>query len=240
MLNTPKDKFLRTGYVDDLAIASDDTNPEYKITIQPGRAKADDNVYEIVSDSVLTVDLTASGAGGLDTGSETSSAWYYVFLIGKRTNAAVAGLLSLSPTAPTMPNGYDIKRRIGTVRNGSAGDLLKFGALGNGRDREYLYREPSNDLTVLLLGSATSWTDVDCSAFIPPVTRFGRFGWYNGDGNKIGYVKNSYCAEFMRAMEPETGGSDFCETNADQEVQYKVEAGGGEIILKVWGFKEAI
>ena len=50
----------------------------------------------------LTVDITVSGVNGLDTGSEAASTWYYIWVIYNGTT--VAGLLSTSATAPTMPD----------------------------------------------------------------------------------------------------------------------------------------
>ena len=47
-----------------------------------------------------TLDVTASGANGLDTGSEASSTWYHLWAIGK-TDGTLDGLISASATAPT-------------------------------------------------------------------------------------------------------------------------------------------
>jgi hypothetical protein len=50
-----------------------------------------------------TVDITASGALGLDTGSEASSTWYYVHAIASSDFQTVSAIFSSSPTSPTLP-----------------------------------------------------------------------------------------------------------------------------------------
>jgi len=40
----------------------------------------------------LTADVTVSGLGGLDTGTETASTWYEVYLVGKSSTGANADL----------------------------------------------------------------------------------------------------------------------------------------------------
>lgn len=67
---------------------------------------------------------TVGTPGALDTGAETLNAWYYIWLISNGTT--VAGLFSLSPTAPTLPAGYTFKARVGAVRNDAAGNFIRF------------------------------------------------------------------------------------------------------------------
>lgn len=66
-----------------------------------------------------TIDITASGALGLDTGAESADAWYYIWMIAK-TDGTVSALFSASATSPTLPAGYTLKRIIGAVRNTSS------------------------------------------------------------------------------------------------------------------------
>ena len=119
----------------------------------------------------LTAAITASGAGGLDTGVEAADTWYAVHVIGDTTGAnSPAALLSLSATAPTQPAGYDVFRRVGWVRNDASSDLLKFFQRGRSRDRTIYYDEAVNATRVLNMGTATVFTAVDCSGFAPPTS----------------------------------------------------------------------
>lgn len=108
----------------------------------------------------VTPNITASGANGLDTGSEAANTWYYAWVIWN--GATVAGLLSTSATAPTMPSGYTHKGLAGAVRNGAA-DFVDTTQQGN------LVSIPAQ--TALTDGSATSATSVALSSFVPPAAR---------------------------------------------------------------------
>ncbi len=65
--------------------------------------------------------VLGTAAGGLDTGAIANSTWYHFFVIRRPDTGVVDALISLSPTAPTMPTNYTQFRRIGSGRtNGSA------------------------------------------------------------------------------------------------------------------------
>lgn len=132
-----------------------------QVSVAVGLARSDDDAETMELSGAQTVDITNSGANGLDTGSPTNDSWYYVWLIKNVTSGTVAALLSLSSSSPTMPSGYTKKRLIGSVyRSGSAfSNFLQF---GNGNTREYTW--PSAK-TVLSNGSATTATDVDLGAY---------------------------------------------------------------------------
>lgn len=68
----------------------------------------------------LTLSTATTGANGLDTGVIANSTWYAVWVIYDPTTPTVAGLLSLSSTAPTLPSGYTYKARVGWVRYATA------------------------------------------------------------------------------------------------------------------------
>jgi len=79
-----------------------------------------------------TVDITVSGVGGLDTGSESSGAatWYHLYIIGQ-ADGTVDGLLSLSATAPTLPSGYTFYGYVGAIQNTAANDFIEIYQTGN-------------------------------------------------------------------------------------------------------------
>lgn len=84
------------------------------------------NWYKWTGESV-TADLETSGAGGLDTGSESSATftWYYVWVIHNPTTDTTSGLLSLDPDSPTMPSGYTYKGLVGAVANLTDNNLME-------------------------------------------------------------------------------------------------------------------
>lgn len=136
------------------------------LVAQPNSASANSKV-DVVADEVLlkdssgnaylassvsvTVDITASGANGLDTGTEAISTWYYVWLIYNSTSNTKAGLLSVSSSAPTMPAGYTYKALVGAVRNDASSNFVSFYQQGR-----IVFVE--NPVVFTGLSGATSWT----------------------------------------------------------------------------------
>lgn len=131
------------------------------IKIKPGSCVDDANEEILNIDADLTVSLASSGAGGLDTGTEQSTAWYFVWLIGG-PGKSEAGLFSLSMTAPTMPSGYTYKRLLCAVKN-DLGDIIVFHDTGN---TVYFIAELA-DLILLENGQATLYTTIDVSSLVP-------------------------------------------------------------------------
>jgi hypothetical protein len=84
-----------------------------------------------------------SGNGGLDTGAIAASAWYHVFVIRNPITGSVDGIMSLSPTAPTMPAGYTQRRRIGSVRT-EGGFFSQFTQFGD----EFLWLTLTQDVNI--------------------------------------------------------------------------------------------
>lgn len=67
-----------------------------------------------------------TGNGALDTGSIAISTWYHVHLICDGLGQTVDILISLSATAPTLPSGYTLFRRIGSMLTDSSSKWLLF------------------------------------------------------------------------------------------------------------------
>ena len=75
---------------------------------------------------------TGTGQNGLDTGARGNSTWYHVFVIASGDGtAAVDVLFSTSFDAPTMPTGFVLFRRVGSVRTDGSGNILNYVQNGN-------------------------------------------------------------------------------------------------------------
>jgi hypothetical protein len=97
---------------------SNGTDATNDIDITAGFATDSGNNQTIKLASTITKQLDATwtvgtNAGGLDTGSVANDT-YHVFLIMRLDTGVVDALFSVSPTAPTMPANYTLKRRIGS------------------------------------------------------------------------------------------------------------------------------
>jgi hypothetical protein len=138
------------------------------IAIATGAARATDNFADIVVLDTLSVDLTVSGAGGLDTGAEAANTTYFIWILGDSlgVNQPVA-VASLSSFQPTLPAGYDLQRRIGAIRNNAGSNIIKFYQRGDGRTRTVWYDDDLANLNVLTGGSAIAFTNVSLTGFVP-------------------------------------------------------------------------
>jgi len=85
------------------------------ISIAVGQARSDTNTYDITLASATALSLASTGANALDTGTVTSATWYHVFAISKAEGVSAATLASTNLSSPTMPSGYTLKRRIGSI-----------------------------------------------------------------------------------------------------------------------------
>lgn len=122
------------------------------------------------------VSLASSGAGGLDTGSESSGVrtMYFLWAIRKSSDGTVSGLLSTSATSPTMPTGYDQKAHIGYAVNSATNDIIPFIQYPG----EYRYLAiKGHDITSsdVYIGEISNTTgDLDASTLIPyALSRYG-------------------------------------------------------------------
>lgn len=109
----------------------------------------------------LNVVLSGSGALGLDTGSEASDTWYYLWLC--EGSSGVTAIFSTSATSPTLPTGYtDYKALVGEYRNNGSSNLNSFIYVSENQVR-------LNDTVQVVSASApTSATAVSCISAAPP------------------------------------------------------------------------
>jgi hypothetical protein len=169
-----------TNYIEGLKVAY---NSASTVDIESGSCRDDTDSVDLTSDSTINVDITASGANGLDTGSEANSTWYYVWVIGKG-DGTTAGLLSTSSTSPTMPSGYVYKRRVGSIRNNGSGNIIEFYQHSSGGARKVMYRngiQSSGDLSI-----TTTYQSLDLSSLIPPTASTGIYSvrvWNTAGGS---------------------------------------------------------
>jgi hypothetical protein len=234
-----------TTLFDNVWIVGHTTNWAYQIQIVSGRVGSGNFLLEV--GSTITVDITQSGANGLDTGSEAANTWYFIWLIYNPTTGTLAGLLSTSNSSPTMPSGYTEKRRIGAVRNDSSSNLLRFVQFG----RKVLYASAVGQ--VLSFGSATVWTAVDCSAFVPTnnnaigvhclfassvVGEVNNYAGFGVDGaNAMTWVYQKYTASVGDYMQDASAGYFHFANSNPPTVYYYNGGANGRFHIYILGFE---
>ena len=213
------------------------------------RCRSGDNTTDIAFSGDATLSLASSGANGLDTGSEANSTWYYVWAIADSSGTNnPAGLLSTSSTTPTMPSGYDKKRLLPiALRNDASGNIIPFHVSNGWPTRPLILYNVATGSTlggsagsnnVLFNGSATSFTDVGLSTFVPPIAQLAHLKVDITDGTSTsdGQAQIRAKGETHNGFEISKGGISgnapnittlFTKTDNTQTVQYNCSTATG-------------
>lgn len=130
-----------------------------------GKCRDSNNVFDMSLASNTTINAAVNGVNGLDTGSFAASKCYAVFVIGDSAGySATAGLMSLSATAPVLPTGYDIFRRVGWMFSDASTYFIHYDVEGHGSIKEYHIDEP---IAIITAGTDATFTAVDLSEKVP-------------------------------------------------------------------------
>ena len=122
------------GHIGGLIISASGSTASY--TVGAGEACPDNSLTQLMSlasstTKTLTAWVAGTGNGSLDTGTIATATWYHVHLIAHADGSAVDLLISLSATAPTLPSGYTLRRRIGSIRVTSTGNVYNIIQVGD-------------------------------------------------------------------------------------------------------------
>jgi hypothetical protein len=147
-------KQLLRAYLSGLILST--TTASITFTVSPGTAI--DSTY--VDMMLLTSSLNKTTAawavgtsnGALDTGTIAASTWYFVHLIKRTDTGVVDALISLSPTAPTFPPGYTLRRRIGAMLTNASSQWTLFHQLGD----EFLWDARVTDANAIAIAATTA------------------------------------------------------------------------------------
>lgn len=144
---------LSAGRLHGLTLSNNVTDATNDIDTAPGFCISDDFGDAIVIPTTITKRLDANfvagtGQGGRDTGGIANGTWH-VFAIKNSATQDVDILFSLSATAPTMPAGFNLKRRIGSILREASAIVL---FLQNG-DRFYRLVRSQVDFTATTGGA---------------------------------------------------------------------------------------
>ena len=164
-----------SGSYSNLKASATGTNATVTITADSVCVKDSSNNQVVLNSVSISPSLSTGGANGLDTGTSTTSTWYYLWVIWNGTT--VAGLLSLSSTSPTMPSGYTHKARVGSTRSDGTGNKYPLRFVQYGRRVRWGIAAGSNQTAYPLMSSGVvgsispiTWSAIATGAFCPPTT----------------------------------------------------------------------
>jgi len=152
-------------------------------------------LYLTLQNVNVTGNILASVANGLDTGTVAALTWYYEYVIYNPSTLTPAKLYSLSATAPTLPSGYTMFARTGSVYADS-NKILRT-TIQYGRNVQYATLPGSNaTISPILTASAqgtpgTTVVTLGLSAFIPPTASRVRGFMWCANSNTVQLSPNS-------------------------------------------------
>lgn len=137
------------------------------LSVAVGACRDMGNQYDIITTTATTVSNASVGINALDSGTVAASTIYAVWAIADPTGFRPTGFtLSTSFSAPALPFGYGIVRRIGVAITDASSHFIALTQVGNNSQRNYFYDAP---LRVLNAGASTSYAAVDLSTAVPPI-----------------------------------------------------------------------
>lgn len=229
------------SYIEDLQLSRASAS---QLKIAPGKARDAADTTNLASPVSLSLDITVAGAGGLDAGVEAILTWYYVYLIFDPSTTTYAGLISASAVAPTLPPGYTVFRRVGSVFNDLAGDFLDFAVIGSDRRRNYYYLSDFPALRVLANGTAVIYTPVALATVIPPNSQVATLRATNNNAGVDAYLKwvglpLTLGAQYVGPTRSDWV-ADFYVPNQRFEYRFAAPPGGIGLDVDVLGFMEEL
>jgi hypothetical protein len=234
------------GYINGLRISSTNAND---VVVEVGACTDETGGYQLKRASSSTLTL---GPSIVDNGATpVATTTYYVWLFGKSTgsNGDTVAKISTSASSPIYPAGYDIRRRIGSVRALTATTYYRFHQSGVGNERRVMWTGDTQSAPYLLLsgGTQTVWTTMTnhCQAPITAsevilfsaqsasgVTCFMRHADHSTATNGTARSLGSAGGMVSVAMPPKTA-------HADTILQYKI-SGAGSATIYALGFVESV
>ena len=224
------------------------------ISVLATQCRDDTDVLNLVASS-NTINIAASGINGLQTSSsEASDTWYEVLIIGDTTEVQPTAYLLLPDGTGFSQTGYDVKRRLGWIRNNSSSNIWDFDISGSGRDRYISYEETRTEMTILnsATGSVTFVTQ-SAAVHFPPATRIASIHCefdLDNDGDKL-FLRSGLSTPSVAETPIRWGSgigsaafeeSDFVQTNlklspATPSFQYATSVAGNAIHFTAIGYE---
>lgn len=165
------------GVASQLTASASGTNANVQVTAEQIVVADAAGKIRGVSAVNVTIDTSAAGLNGLDTGALAGSTWYAVFVIFNPSTDAVAGLVSLSASAPTLPVGYTHFARIGWVRTDATANKYPLAFRQAGRTCRYVTAAATNVTKLPTMASGvqgsqpSTFAAVAVGAFVPATAK---------------------------------------------------------------------
>ena len=176
------------NYLEGFTLSNNVTVPTYAINVSRGTARASGTPVFLNSTLVCFVNTGAWAAGTngqkLDIGARAANTWYNVFAIRATVGGAADVLVSLSYSAPKLPAGYELIRRIGSFKTDALNTIISFQQF----DRMFYWKTPIRDVVLTnVTGVAMANYAISVPPGAPVVAHVSAF--YSGSNGYI-YLRN--------------------------------------------------
>lgn len=125
------------------------------MSVAAGQAADSTNTYLMALAAIAKTTgawAAGTGNGGLDTGTIANSTWYHFYVIKDVTNNLIDVVFSTSASAPSLPTGYTLYRRIGSGKTDGSGHWISFVQKGD----TFLWSTQVNDVASGTITANTS------------------------------------------------------------------------------------
>jgi len=150
------------NYLSGLTLSNDGTSPNTVIDVASGWAMDSGNAQPMIigafTKSISGSFTAGSGNNGMEsgttfgpTGGTSAGPWFHVHEIGGAGKATDI-VISASATSPTMPSGYTLHRRIGSIKSDGSSHIVLFTQSGD----EFILSVTVLDVNVTNLGTGTT------------------------------------------------------------------------------------
>ncbi len=163
------------GLVHGLLMFNNSGTPNTKIDITAGYSllTTTGGTPKFLASVSVTIDLTTTGANGMDTGARPTSGWVYCYII--NNGSVTAGLATAtSPTAglpSPFPGGYSNFAYVGAMYCDASQNLLRTKQIG--KDAEFQITASTNTATTPVISHGTTGTYSGTSPSLAVVTVAG-------------------------------------------------------------------
>lgn len=156
------------AYIKGLKASLNATTPDTQLDLTSGACSDSLNNIDMVIPANLIIDSAKNGVNGLDKGiTLTASSIYYVYVIGDSNGFNFpAAMISLLPTNPYLPFGYDSFRMVDIKATDSSANFILSYTNGDAEYREFVYDAP---ILVLNAGSDATATAVSLVNVVAPI-----------------------------------------------------------------------
>lgn len=150
------------------------------VTLPYGLTALDDSgqhLLTVLYPDGLVLTSAANGPTGLDVGTVAANQWYYIWLC--QGTSGTSAILSTSLTAPVLPTGYNVAKRMLPIalRTDGDGQFMNFRVVNWPYNPLILYANlsfdlvgnPSGNTLVVNHGTSTTFAGVDLSQYVPSI-----------------------------------------------------------------------